>query len=686
MTNRLARSASPYLLQHAENPVDWWEWGPDAFAEARRRDVPVLLSVGYAACHWCHVMAHESFDDTQLAAMLNDGFVAIKVDREERPDIDAIYMRATQLLTGSGGWPMTVFLDHEARPFHAGTYFPPVDRHGMPGFGRVLASVTGVWRSDRPRVAALAERLAEAIRSVDASASGPIDPTAALVSSGPGATADPGTEAVAALEEHFDPVHGGFGGAPKFPPSTACEFLLRHHGRTGNPMALTMAELTCTSMARGGMYDQLGGGFARYSVDAAWVVPHFEKMLYDNALLARVYLHLWRATGSALARRVAHETCTFLLRELRTEQGGFASSLDADSDPVLPGQQREGAYYVWSPQQLRDVLGREAEEVERWLSVDELGTFEHGTSVLQLLEDPPAPDVWEAVRARLLDARERRPRPARDDKVVAGWNGLAIAALAEAGILLQEPRFVAAAEECAELLLCVHLADGRLRRVSRDGAAGLADAVLEDYGGLAEGLLTLYQATGRAPWLAAAEQLIVTARKRFGDGGAGFFDTAEDAEPLLTRLRDSADHPLPSGWALLSGAMLTLAALTGDEELRGAARDATAALLVRPGGSDARFAGWAMAVREALVTGPLEVAIVGEPGGELHRTAMSGTSPGLVVAVGEVATPYPGLLADRSRLDGRATAYVCRNFSCRLPTDDSAELAEQVAEIARLRG
>ena len=427
MANRLASATSPYLLQHAMNPVDWWEWGEEAFAEAVRRDVPVLLSVGYAACHWCHVMAHESFADAEIAAIINDHFVAIKVDREERPDIDAVYMRATQMLTGSGGWPMTVFLDHAGRPFHAGTYFPPQDRMGLPGFPRVLSSIADIWQRDRARVTSLAEKVAAAVRHADASVDGPAAAGDALM--GRRLEADDAriadwsglaARAVAELDDMFDPVHGGYGGAPKFPPSTACEFLLRHHARTGEPMALTMVDLTCAAMARGGMYDQLGGGFARYSVDAAWVVPHFEKMLYDNALLARVYLHLWRATDSALAERVVRETCDFLLRELRTEQGGFASSLDADSDPVLPGQPREGAYYVWTPQQLHDVLGRNAEEIARWLSVDELGTFEHGTSVLQLLEDPRDAAVWVSVRDRLLRARAARPRPARDDKVIAG--------------------------------------------------------------------------------------------------------------------------------------------------------------------------------------------------------------------------------------------------------------------------
>ncbi len=683
MPNRLAAATSPYLLQHANNPVDWWEWTPEAFAEARRRDVPILLSVGYSACHWCHVMAHESFEDAAIGATISRDFVAIKVDREERPDIDAVYMRATQLLTGGGGWPMTVFLDHEARPFYAGTYFPPQQRHGMPSFPSVLAGISSAWTQDRPRVERAAAQVANAVRAADDGPAEPVvvtDPaTSAVVWRG--AERDRpqvAHAAVAALREQFDPVHGGFGGAPKFPPATVAEFLLRHYARTGNGMALTMVDLTCTAMARGGMYDQLGGGFARYSVDAAWTVPHFEKMLSDNALLARVYLHLWRATGSALAERVVRETCDFLLRELRTGEGGFASALDADSEPLLPGQNPEGAHYVWTPQQLQEVLGPNGVEVARWLSVDGLGTFEHGTSVLQLLEDPPAPQVWASVRQRLLAARGQRPRPARDDKVIAAWNGLAIAALAEAGVLLEEPAYLDAANTCAELLLEVHMADGRLRRASRDGSAGSALAVLEDYGAVAEGLLALYQATGRTGWLDTAASLVDSAQRLFGDGAGGFHEVGSDAEALLTRPRAAADHPTPSGWSLLAGAMVTLGALTGDAGTQQAARDAVAALLAQPDAAEPRFMGWGLAVLEALIAGPLEVAVVAEPGSAMHRTALAGTSPGMVVAVTDGASSHPPLLQHRSAIDGRPTAYVCRDFTCQLPTTDPATLSEQV--------
>ncbi len=681
MANRLASATSPYLLQHADNPVDWWEWGPEAFEEARRRDIPLLLSVGYAACHWCHVMAHESFEDPEIGTLINERFVAIKVDREERADIDAVYMRATQMLTGSGGWPMTVFLDHEGRPFHAGTYYPPQDHRGMPSLRRVLAGMSEAWQQDRARVEQVAQQVAAAVRAADVGAPRPVivtDPEVLTVLRQPtrGGWPTHADGALADLAAAFDPVHGGFGGAPKFPPGMVIEFLLRHHARTGDPKALAMADQTCRAMARGGMYDQLGGGFARYSVDAGWVVPHFEKMLYDNVLLARVYLHLWRATGAPLAERVVRETCDFLLRDLCTPQGGFASSLDADSGPVLPGQQPEGAYYVWSPEQLREVLGQQAREVGTWLSVTDLGTFERGTSVLQLLADPPV--AWRQVRSQLLAARTQRPRPARDDKIIAGWNGLALAALAEAGLLLGEPRYTQAAVACAQLLADVHLSGDRLLRVSRDGAVGAARGLLEDYGGMAEGFLALYQAGGEVRWLDGAASLLTAARRSFGDGRGGFFDTAGDAEPLLTRPRDPSDNATPSGWALVTGALVTLGALTGDTETRSAAEASMTRLLAHPVAEQARFFGWGLAVLEAMIAGPLEVAVIGEVGGPLHRAAAAGTSPGLVVAAAESGASHPALLANRGQVAGSPAAYVCRNFTCELPTTDADALSLRV--------
>lgn len=427
MPNRLADATSPYLLQHADNPVDWWPWGPEAFEEARRRGVPVLLSVGYAACHWCHVMAHESFEDEKVAEYANEHFVAVKVDREERPDVDAVYMEAVQAATGQGGWPMTVFLTPDKDPFYFGTYFPPEPRHGMPGFRQVLEGVDAAWRERRDEVGEVAARIRADLAE-----------RAAVYTVGSGVHQPPGEadlhQALVGLSRGFDAARGGFGGAPKFPPSMAVEFLLRHHARTGSGVALEMAARTCEAMARGGIHDQLGGGFARYSVDAEWVVPHFEKMLYDNALLLRTYLHLWRSTGDALARRVALGTADFLLRELRTPEGGFASALDADSLDPATGKSVEGAYYAWTPEQLAEVLGAEdGATAAELFAVTPEGTFEHGTSVLQLPADPADPAAYERIRAGLLAARSRRPAPARDDKVVAAWNGLAIAALAEAG-------------------------------------------------------------------------------------------------------------------------------------------------------------------------------------------------------------------------------------------------------------
>src|ERR1700722_8128501 len=448
MASRLKNATSPYLLQHADNPVDWWPWSDEAFAAARDRDVPVLLSVGYSACHWCHVMAHESFEDPQTAALMNENLVAIKVDREERPDVDSVYMTATQAMTGQGGWPMTVFMTPDREPFFCGTYFPRAQ------FQRLVLGVSRAWREDREQVAgqasqiaaALAERAGQPFGATGAEADTTAAEAGPAVEAGAVAeTLEAATEAaVSVLAREFDARRGGFGGAPKFPPSMVLEFLLRHFERAAGPdggRALAMAEATADAMARGGMYDQLAGGFARYSVDADWVVPHFEKMLYDNALLASVYAHLWRRTGSDLARRVAEETCDWMLRELGTAEGGFAASLDADSEG------EEGKFYVWTPAELIAALGREdGSFAAEAYAVTDVGTFEHGSSVLQLRADPADPGRLEAVRQSLLSARGQRTWPGRDDKVVAAWNGLAIAALAEAGVLLGRPDFTAAAQ------------------------------------------------------------------------------------------------------------------------------------------------------------------------------------------------------------------------------------------------
>ena len=643
MANRLAGETSPYLLQHKDNPVDWWPWGEDAFAEARRRDVPVLLSVGYAACHWCHVMAHESFEDPAVAAVVNDKLVAVKVDREERPDVDAVHMEVVQSMTGSGGWPMTVFLTPQGKPFYAGTYFPPRPAHGMPSFVDLCAAVSEAWQNNRTTIEKQGADVVRRInRSAPAAAPGARPPTAAELE-----------RAVAELATTFDRARGGFGGAPKFPPSAALELLLRH----GTEDALDMAERTCEAMARGGIYDQLGGGFARYSVDADWVVPHFEKMLYDNAQLARVYLHLWRQSGSALAERIARDTCEWMLGDLLTEQGGFASALDADSLDEH-GHLAEGAFYAWTP-------GQVGPEVAALCDVTEEGTFEHGRSVLQLLSDPADPDWWARERLRLLGIRRQRPAPARDDKVVAGWNGLAVAALAECGELLGVPAWVSAAERCAELLWSLHRAEDRLRRTSKDGVVGRSAGVLEDYAGVAEGFLTLHQITGSPVWLARAGELLEVVLTRFGDGRGGFYDTADDAETLIARPSDPMDGATPSGASLAAGALLTHAALTGSSRHREAA-EAALSVMAPVITSHPRFAGWSAAVAEALVAGPLEVAVIERP--DLLRVARLTPSPGaVVVSAGPLAADRPG-----------GAAYVCRGFVCELPTTDEPRLREQL--------
>ncbi|MFD4582649.1 thioredoxin domain-containing protein [Streptomyces sp. NPDC058423] len=671
--NRLAGVTSPYLLQHADNPVDWWPWTPEAFEEARRRDVPVLLSVGYSACHWCHVMAHESFEDGDTAAYLNEHFVSVKVDREERPDLDAVYMEAVQAATGQGGWPMTVFLTPGAEPFYFGTYFPPAPRHGMPSFRQVLEGVTAAWTDRRGEVDEVAGKIVRDLAG------------RTLAYGGQGT---PGEEELAqallGLTREYDPAHGGFGGAPKFPPSMVLEFLLRHHARTGAEGALQMAADTCEAMARGGIYDQLGGGFARYSVDREWVTPHFEKMLYDNALLCRVYAHLWRVTGSDLARRVALETADFMVRELRTPEGGFASALDADSAlPDGSGKHEEGAYYVWTPGRLREVLGEEdAEFAMRCFGVTEEGTFEHGSSVLQLPQDAGVSDAGRvsSVRERLLAAREQRPRPGRDDKIVAAWNGLAIAALAEVGGYFDRPDLVERATEAADLLVRLHLDDGaRLTRTSRDGRAGANAGVLEDYADVAEGFLALASVSGEGAWLEFAGFLLDIVLDRFTGPEGQLYDTAHDAERLIRRPQDPTDNAAPSGWSAAAGALLSYAAHTGSEAHRTEAERALG--VVKALGPRApRFIGWGLAVAEALLDGPREVAVVGAPGDDgmrnLHRAALLGTAPGAVVAAGAPGSDEFPLLADRPLVDGKPAAYVCRHFVCAAP----------VTEVEALRG
>ncbi len=667
MPNRLAHETSPYLLQHADNPVDWWPWSEEAFDEARKRNVPVLLSIGYSSCHWCHVMAHESFEDQETAEYLNAHYVSVKVDREERPDVDAVYMEAVQAATGQGGWPMTVFLTPDAEPFYFGTYFPPAPRQGMPSFRQVLQGVHQAWDERRDEVTEVAGKIVRDLAGRE-------------ISYGDAQT--PGEEELAqallGLTREYDPQRGGFGGAPKFPPSMVLEFLLRHHARTGAEGALQMASDTCERMARGGIYDQLGGGFARYSVDRDWVVPHFEKMLYDNALLCRVYAHLWRATGSELARRVALETADFMVRELRTNEGGFASALDADSDDGT-GKHVEGAYYVWTPEQLREVLGeQDADLAAQVFGVTEEGTFEEGASVLQL---PVRDGVFDAekvasVRERLLAARSRRPAPGRDDKVVAAWNGLAIAALAETGAYFDRPDLVEAAVAAADLLVRLHLDEqARLTRTSKDGHAGANAGVLEDYADVAEGFLALASVTGEGVWLEFAGFLVDHVLARFTDPESGsLYDTAADAERLIRRPQDPTDNAAPSGWSAAAGALLGYAAHTGSEPHRTAAEKALGVVKAL-GPRVPRFIGWGLAVAEAVLDGPREVAVVGPSLGDegtrsLHRTALLGTAPGAVVAVGVPESEEFPLLSGRPLVGGEPAAYVCRNFTCDAPTTE----------------
>lgn len=660
MSNRLACATSPYLLQHKDNPVDWWEWGPEALAEAQRSDRPILLSVGYAACHWCHVMAHESFEDPQTAEFMNRHFVNIKVDREERPDIDAVYMRATQAMTGQGGWPMTCVLTPGGQPFFGGTYFPSESRHGLPSFMQVLTSLVDAWQNRRDEITKIGAQLTEHLNARQA-----LD--------GDTLTATDLDGAVDTLASQYDSVNGGFGTAPKFPPSMVLEFLLRAEERRGDQ--LSMVDHTLEAMARGGMYDQIGGGFARYSVDASWTVPHFEKMLYDNALLLGAYAHA-ALSRPGLAERIAAETAEFMITELGTHEGGFASALDADSDG------HEGTYYVWGPSQLRAALGDEdATWVADLCSVTRQGTFERGLSTLQLRRDPDDPERWERVRARLHDLRTRREYPARDDKVIASWNAMAISSLAFAGLAFERHEWLAAAERAGELLATVHMSDdGRLYRTSKDGRRGDSAGVLDDYGCVAAAFLDLLGATGDERWYRRAERLLSHALERFTDPEGGFFDTADDAEVLIARTREVADNAHPSGTSAVLHACIKMHAVSGEARWYDAAVSAlqSIALVAR---KEPRFAGWTLAAAEAMLAGPLQIAVVGAGAQrrEIHRAAVRLPSPGAVVVGGPETLDVP-LFSGRTQLDGAPAAYVCREFVCQRPVTDAESLRAVVAD------
>jgi uncharacterized protein len=632
--NRLAEETSPYLLQHADNPVDWYPWGDDAFERARAEDKPVLLSVGYAACHWCHVMEHESFEDDAIAALMNDRFVNVKVDREERPDVDSLYMDAVVALTGHGGWPMTVFLTPGGEPFFGGTYFPPEPRHGMPSFPQLLEAVSKAYSENRADVALQAKALVDAVRADVAPSGEPL--TESLLH-----------EAARALKPLYDPVNGGFGGAPKFPPSAALEFLLRMHLR-GDEEALPMVLGTLDGMAQGGMYDLVGGGFHRYSVDAEWLVPHFEKMLYDNALLAANYLHGWVVTGNERYREIVEETLDYALRELALPDGGFASSQDADTDGV------EGLTFTWT--------------AEEGVPEKLLWPFEHGRSVLRGRLDPQ-------LRERLFSDRERRPKPARDDKVVASWNGLLLAALAEAGRRLHREDWLDAAGRLAEFLLgTMSDEQGRLHRTWRDGRTG-APGFLPDYADVANGLLELHAATGALRWLEEANRLAAVAVELFADDErGGFFLSA--GEELVARRKDLEDQPTPSGNSMLAWVLLRLARIYGDDEAE--RRAVSVFRLLHKAAPRVPLAfGWALSALDLHFSPPRELAIVGPADSEAARSALSGFDPRTVVAFGP-AEGVP-LLAGKELADGLPTVYLCENFACRAPLTDPGEIALAVS-------
>ena len=630
--NRLAQETSPYLLQHAGNPVDWLPWGDEAFARARAEDKPLLLSIGYSACHWCHVMERESFEDEATARLMNDLFVSVKVDREERPDVDAVYMDAVVALSGQGGWPMTVFLTPDGEPFFGGTYFPPEPRHGMPAFQQVLGAVAEAYRDRRDDVTQQAAVLVEALRQ-GAAREPSREPLAAELLD----------DAIATLGSQFDPQWGGFGHAPKFPPASAVEFLLRRG-------EFEPALGTLDGMAAGGMYDLVGGGFHRYSVDRQWLVPHFEKMLYDNALLVPAYLHAWVLTGTAGYRRVVEDTVEYVLRELALDGGGFASAQDADTDGV------EGLTFTWTAEELAAVIGPGRDAL--------LQPFEHGRSILR-------GRLTDEERQALFAARELRPKPFRDDKAIASWNGLMLAALAEGGRRLDRDDWIDAARALAEFLLGPLSSDGRLRRTWRDGVAK-GTGYLEDYANVAHGLYELHVATGELRWLEESRRLALLAVELFADDErGGFFLTPSDGEALVARQKDMDDNPTPSGNSMLAFVLLRLARIWGDDELE---RQAVGVLrLVRDVVSRAPSAfGWALCALDLHLSPPRELAIVGGPGSDVARAALQGFDPNAVVAFGP-AGGVP-LLEGKTLVDGRPAVYVCERFACRAPVTDAAAL------------
>jgi uncharacterized protein len=665
MANRLAQETSPYLLQHKDNPVDWYPWGPEALERAREEDRPILLSVGYSACHWCHVMERESFEDAETAAYMNEHFVCVKVDREERPDVDAIYMEAVQAISGHGGWPMTVFLDPEGVPFFGGTYFPPGTSRGMPSFQMVMEAVVHAFETQREEIRERAPGTRARLSAI-----GEVEPRPDL----PGATEL--EEAIQRLLGVADRGNGGFGAAPKFPPASSLELLLAR-GETEH------VELTLDKMLAGGIYGQIGGGFARYAVDAIWLVPHFEKMLYDNALLARVYLHGWQELGHERYRRVCVETLDWMLREMRGPEGGFYSALDADSEG------EEGKFYVWTPTQVREALAanpncinlttQQIDKLMQFWGVTEEGNFE-GANVLYLAQgaDAEEPEGLGSARRALLEARSRRVRPGLDDKRLTSWNALAIAALADAGAVLGRDDYLDAARACAAFLLeQLRGAEGSLLRTYKDGRAHL-NAYLEDHAFLFEALLALYEATFEVRWFTEARALAETTIERFGDPErGGFYSTSSDHEELIARRKEVGDHPIPSGNSSAAMGLLRLGALSADRRYEEAGT-AVFALFGKPAVEHPDAFAHMLRALDFHLSPTREVALVGENLSELAAVVRKKLRPHLVIAGGPEGSNQPPLLAGRTTVDGKSAAYVCQSFTCQLPVTDASELKRQL--------
>jgi uncharacterized protein YyaL (SSP411 family) len=673
-TNHLIHESSPYLLQHAHNPVDWYPWGEEAFAKARAENKPVLLSIGYSACHWCHVMAHESFEDEEIAQLMNDLFVNIKVDREERPDLDQIYMNAVQMMTHHGGWPMTVFLTPEGVPFYGGTYFPPQDRYNIPGFPRVLIGVAEAYKERPQDIAETGTSLLNELRRMSQSAGSDLPIEKELLDA-----------AYSGITRNYDSTNGGFGGAPKFPPAMTLEFLLRTYSRTGNQDALQIVTHTCRKMAEGGIYDQLGGGFHRYSTDARWLVPHFEKMLYDNALLSRLYLHHFQVSQSALSRATVEGVLDYVLREMTDPLGGFYSTQDADSEG------HEGKFFVWDIGEIRSALGDTAATLFcDYYNVTEKGNFE-GKNILNVTRT--VEDVATANRVSvdelhaslvkssriLFEMREKRIKPDRDEKIITAWNGLMLASFAEAGVILGRPDYTETARRNAEFVLSKLYRDGFLLRTYKNGVAKF-NAYLEDYAFFVEGLVTLYETTGEFRWLNEALALTDRMIEEFWDeANGGFFFTGKSHENLIVRSKDYFDNATPSGNSVAAGVLLRLAVLTGKDNYRNLAiavfREAADSARRYPSGF-----GYMLSDIDFLLSTPKEVAIVGSDTADiapLMTEVWRRFLPNKVVApsFGSDETPALPLLENRTLLDGRATAYVCERYTCQQPVTDVAALA-----------